>query len=475
MSTLVKVNPFFSKNTLLYSIILAEGYVVLSTELLAIRLLMPFVGNGTETLSIIIAAVLMPLAIGYYKGGQVLARSSNASTFRNTLVRNMMYAASILVLGLSYLFLEYFFSILEHLGVQDRLIQTALYCSLFLVYPIFLLGQTVPLVSHFFRGQSLSKMTGYMLFCSTLGSFLGAMLSTLVLMSLLGVHDTALITVLILVVLCMALHRRWRKRQYIWLITVPCLMYAFNHPALFKSLGIVQNNAYSLVRVIDVPTEQDARILSVNRSASSKYSPQLSSRFDYIQYIERQYIQTLPPKASVLVVGAGGFTLGLDDAVHQYTFVDVDPALKPTVERYFLKQPLASNKHFRAVPARAFFRNLSASYDLIILDAYNNHLTIPTQLITQEFFKSVKAALRPGGVMVFNAIASPDFKDRYSIKLDNTLHSVFPHLNRQVIMHQLKPYENRAHNIMYSYLHQKSTDEIYTDQRNTYFLDRHTK
>ena len=52
-------------NTLFYSIILAEGYVVLSTELLAIRLLIPFVGNSTETLSIIIAAVLMPLAIAF--------------------------------------------------------------------------------------------------------------------------------------------------------------------------------------------------------------------------------------------------------------------------------------------------------------------------------------------------------------------------------------------------------------------------
>ncbi len=53
----------------LFLIIFLEGYVVLSTELLAIRLLLPFTGSGTDTVSIIIAAILMPLAFGYFAGG----------------------------------------------------------------------------------------------------------------------------------------------------------------------------------------------------------------------------------------------------------------------------------------------------------------------------------------------------------------------------------------------------------------------
>jgi len=57
------------KLVLLFFIIFLEGYIVLSAELLAIRQTLPFVGSGTDTVSIIIAAVLMPLAFGSILGG----------------------------------------------------------------------------------------------------------------------------------------------------------------------------------------------------------------------------------------------------------------------------------------------------------------------------------------------------------------------------------------------------------------------
>lgn len=59
-----------AKALTLFTIIVLEGYVVLSSELLAIRQTIPFAGSGTDTISIIIAAVLMPLAFGYYAAGR---------------------------------------------------------------------------------------------------------------------------------------------------------------------------------------------------------------------------------------------------------------------------------------------------------------------------------------------------------------------------------------------------------------------
>ena len=54
----------------LFVVIVLEGYVVLATELLAIRQSIPYVGGGTDTVSIVIAAVLLPLALGYWAGGR---------------------------------------------------------------------------------------------------------------------------------------------------------------------------------------------------------------------------------------------------------------------------------------------------------------------------------------------------------------------------------------------------------------------
>ena len=55
---------------ILLAAIALEGYVVLAVELLAIRQLTPYVGNAIDTVAIVIAAVLLPLAFGYEAGGR---------------------------------------------------------------------------------------------------------------------------------------------------------------------------------------------------------------------------------------------------------------------------------------------------------------------------------------------------------------------------------------------------------------------
>ena len=123
------------KLVLLFFIIFLEGYVVLSAELLAIRQTLPFVGSGTDTVSIIIAAILMPLAFGYYAGGQYRGR------IRNKLVRNLLIAGAFLTIGLSYLVLTSFFGALtEGLGWRNRLVLTTFYGLLFIITPVYLLS-----------------------------------------------------------------------------------------------------------------------------------------------------------------------------------------------------------------------------------------------------------------------------------------------------------------------------------------------
>ena len=130
----------------LFFIIFLEGYVVLSAELLAIRQIVPFVGNGTDTVSIIIAAVLMPLAVGYFAGGQFKQGRQNLtkSTVRQKLLRNLLIAALFFVFALSFVLIERFFEILSDFGVDNRLLSTTLYAIFFIITPVFLLAQTIP-------------------------------------------------------------------------------------------------------------------------------------------------------------------------------------------------------------------------------------------------------------------------------------------------------------------------------------------
>ncbi len=458
----------------LYLVILIEGYVILATELLAIRQIIPFVGNGIETVAIVVSAVLMPLAFGYFAGGNYKANQNK--TLRKKLITNIITAAFILTFGLSHVMLEMFFLSLDLIGINSHIVQTSIYSLLFIAYPVFLLGQTVPLISNYFSRKKLSEIAGRMLFFSTIGSFFGSIISTLLLMTLIGVNNTVIVTIVLLALLVMILNNKIISKNSLTILFFVSLVVIFNNDDVMRELGIVENNGYSTIKVIDEKNADDSRILSINNSASSRYSAKPEGRFDYIKYVENTFIKSkarTKNKKNILVIGAGGFTIGIDDDYNEYTFIDIDKSLKKVSEKFFLKKVLGENKIFIAESARSFLRHNVEKYDLIFVDAYSNKWSIPPDLITKEFFLQVRNGLRENGIAVFNVVTSANFQDRFSVKLDNTFRIVFDRMNRHAIGDYDGFLKNGGKpNVIYSYFKQKPDSEIYTDNKNSYFLDQ---
>jgi spermidine synthase len=474
-----------NRTLLLFIVIIIEGYVVLSTELLAIRQTLPYVGNGTDTVSIIIAAVLMPLAVGYYRGGRFKPGMTNGRylSVRDKLINNILIAGIILVPALSYLPLSLFFYGLSHIGVNHRILTTTIYSLLFIVTPVYCLGQTIPLVSNYFSSEKLSQITGKMLFFSTLGSFLGAVFSTLVLMSFFGVHNTVCVVFALLTLLIFIISRKKAPEKPLLMLTLALVVCYMNSPAMMRNLHIVGDNQYDTV--IITKDESGAKHFIQNGNLSSMLTPD-GRKHAYIEFVERHYIspiRTQGPAKSILIIGAGGFTLGLEDTKNDYTYVDIDPSLKDISEKYFIEQKLGKNKRFIAEDVRAYLNHAGKKFDLIMMDAYFGDTTIPEYLVTREFFQQVKNSLNENGIVAGNFILSPTFKDRLSQNLDNTLHSVFPHLDRQVIEDEKNHFngweqnKNIRHNIIYSYFNVPgdSVHTIYTDDKNAVFFDKPKK
>ena len=473
-------------NLLLFIIIFLEGYAVLSTELLAIRLIIPFVGSATDTVSIIIAAVLMPLAFGYYAGGRFkpgLQKNGSFITLRNKLLLNLSFSAAVLSVGLSHAILKVFFeSITNIFGVKDYLVETTLYSLIFIVLPIFLLGQTVPLISNYFREARLSHFAGKILFFSTLGSFMGAVFCTLILMPHIGVQNAASLTIACLLALTFLMARK-KTSKYVFSAGIALVFSLLvNSPYIMSRLHIVSNNQYNTIEVKS-SIAGDIRYMMINSThASALYDREEDSRgavFGYVRFLEENFINPFSERSShpidILVIGAGGFTAGLDDNKNNYTFVDIDPDLKDVAERDFLKQPLGPNKKFIANEARAFLAHNQHSFDLIFLDTYQDKSGVPMSLLTREYFQQIRRALKPGGAMVANIVSSPNFSTVYAKRVDNTIRSVFPHFNRAMV----NPYDGflRApdywRNVVYSaYNDPEPEDGIYTDDLNSAHLDR---
>ena len=462
----------------LFVVIVLEGYVVLATELLAIRQSIPYVGGGTDTVSIVIAAVLLPLALGYSAGGRfsIGFHHGRYHRLRDRLCGNILLAMLFLLPGLSYPLLSLFFITLIDMGISNRLLLTAYYVALFIVVPVYLLGQTVPLVSNYFGKERLSRVTGRILFFSTLGSFLGALLPTLVVMSLFGVNYAVSLLFIFLATLVAILAKGVGSRQAIAASALLVIALAVNSDHVQRQLKIVASNTYNTVMVTEAGEE---RRLYLNNDSSSLFTSQ-GRKHDYIEFLERATLSPLqdadPPK-EILVIGAGGFTFGHTDRSNRYDFLDIDGSLQEIAETHLLGEPLSANKTFHAVEARAWLASTDKRYDLIVMDVFQGNLAIPEHLVTREFFQQIKSRLKEGGVMAANIIASPNFATPFSRRIDNTLRAVFPNLSRQMMYDRYQLYSDspdEVGNAIYLYRHYPAEDgaTVYSDNQNSVFYDR---
>lgn len=476
---------------LLFFVIFLEGYVVLSAELLAMRIAIPYVGTGTDTISIIIAAVLMPLAVGYYAGGhfQKYKSYNGLVTVRKKLLRNIFTAALFFVIGLSYFSATFFFESLNQNGVQNRLLVTTIYAGVFLVIPVYLLAQTIPLVSHYFRKEKLSFITGKMLFFSTMGSFMGAVFSTLVLMAFIGVNYTVVVTIGCLALLYFMLSRKIFSKSSLGMVLIFIAAIAMNNKYVLSIDNVVAYNQYNMIQVKKIQ-DGNSRVLSVNKNNSSVYTdtsaygeamPYMRKTYGYVSYINRNFIDPIIgdlEKRDFLIIGAGGFTIGIDDPHNNYTFVDLDESLLAISEEHFLKKKLTKNKVFKAVPARAYINQSirdGKKFDMVIADVFLGDSTIPEHLVTQEFYAGIRQILKKDGIMMANFIAPIDFSTKFSVKLDNTLRRVFPQINRQITKDYdgWRTEELRVANVLYIYYNREhNITDYYTDDMNRSYYDR---
>ena len=476
------------KARLLFTVILIEGYVVLACELLAIRQLIPFVGSGTEIIAIIISGVLLPLAFGYHFGGiaykrayaRAVARDKRPPSIRRILLKNILIALTFLSLGLSYLFLSAYFRFLDYAGIDQRLVQTASYSLLFLVIPVFLLGQTVPLTSNYFSRERLSTITGKMLFFSTTGSFLGSILSTIVLMGTVGVHNTVIITLGLLTLLCLLLGGRKLPLQAATAVGLLSVAVLLNNNAILRRFQVVSDDAYNIIRVKEMPQRKGLSLV-VNNSSASRLAKDPKDGAPYVLYIEHEFIQPLSqagkPASDILIIGAGGFTMGLTDSVNHYTFVDIDPRMQDVAEQDFLHRKLTPKKQFIPMSARAFVARSQRQFDLIILDTYTNKYSIPMECTTREFLQGVKRLLKPNAILAANIISSANFSDAFTVRYDRTFSHVFSPHSRQVLG-EYDPYDtvpgDNDVNVIYVYINNALAHDtgIYTDDKDTYSTDR---
>jgi spermidine synthase len=439
---------------MLFIILLLEGFITISVEILTIRQLLPFFGGSVVITSIIIGVFLLFLALGYWRGG--VCRED----FFKQLSRNFACSMVWLGVGLSYSFIAVFYHLSAYKAHLSFLSSLFLYLFLVLAPIVYWLGQTIPLTTNLFSQQHrVSHISGRALFLSTIGSFLGALLTSLLLFQYAGVAWTVVINcgLLLGLILFMRLESNVSLWQALGLFLAFGLIIMLNVNAEHAQFKKTTN--YANYQVLE--SAEFSKLLQINRSNSSLLTADKKG-FAYIEAVRDVLFNKLNvQRKQLLVIGAGGFSLTAAGTNNNtVTYVDIDPDIKKVAETHFLNQPI--NGEFIAQDARSYLQQTTAQFDVIFADAYSHHATVPASLLTVEYFQSLANHLSSGGLLVINIIADPLFRDNYASIVFNTIHAVFHYCAVVPI-----DWQSPLTNLIYVCPNVAKTQAIYRDDLNT--------
>lgn len=240
------------------AILLAEGFVSVSLQVFIIRQIVPFSGSNVSITSLIIGIFLACLAVGYRVGG------ARQEKHLEKLHLNLLLSAVVVSIGFSYPVMEMFMDGIFKEIFGNILVSTAVYLLIFLTPPVFLLGQTMPLLTNFMKKQNVSKTTGLALSINTIGSVLGSVGTSLILMHFFGMAITLTINIIILCLVSIYL-----RKNHI-------LSYALSALAIFiviylsagASNKFILTNEFANYQVMESDNQQN-RYLLINKSLAS--------------------------------------------------------------------------------------------------------------------------------------------------------------------------------------------------------------
>ncbi|RIX45098.1 MAG: methyltransferase type 12 [Rhodocyclales bacterium GT-UBC] len=411
---------------LIYAIVFIEGFCSLGAEVIALRRLLPHIGSAIVVTAPTIGFFLLALALGYASGARVAER------YQTILGRNFLLAAALSGLGLARITVDTLFAHLQPSAIAYLVFVGGVLCPL-----AWLLGQTVPILTNLMRHERAGEASGRALYWSTLGSFLGSLTLSLLVMQWLGVAAAVLACTLGLGLGSLLLSER-RLPMAGGIALILGLAATANLRQASSS-----DTAYADYRVatVELAGQQTPRAFWVNNSLASLLDDSEPPNYTrYIAHLRHILVDELAYRdKDILVLGAGGFTLSHREPLNHYTYADIDPAIKVIAEREFLRQTVQGE--FIADDARHFVASSERRFDAVVVDVYSSHTSIPGHLVTREFWSDTRRMLRPDGALLINLILDGKLETPYARNLLATIDSVFGRCSVDVL-HKGKPLAN---------------------------------
>ena len=393
----------------------AGGLVV---EIVAGRILAPFLGMSLYTWTAVIAVVLAGFSAGHWIGGGLADRAP--SDARRAVAWTLLLAAISTLASL--ILLRIASGPILSLGLPPVATIIALTTTLFFL-PSFFIGVPAPILTKLAidtNPENIGRVLGLMYAAGAIGSILGTLAAGYIFIGWLGSTITLLMVAGTYTVLGMIFFfgKTGNRAQA---LVVPFIV-GVSAATVLTAAGVkvqafrsncMSESDYYCIRIVDISAEvgTDARLMVLDHlghGMNIKSAPQtfLSSYIELTDLLVRQHLGKRD-RLSAFFIGGGAYTLPRAWAARmpksKLVVAEIDPQVTLLARRQmWLKTGGAIvSRHLDA--RRALQLDERGSYDVVIGDAFHD-IAVPPHLVTGEFFALVRARLANAGVFVMTVV-----------------------------------------------------------------------
>ena len=388
------------------------GAMGMVLELVAARVLSPYVGSSNLIWTSIIGIMLTFMSLGYLIGGKVADRKQD--------IKDLSEFICITAIAISLIpILETIF-VNQLINIIDARIVVAIISAVILFgIPSFMLATASPIAVKLKNNelQEVGKVSGKISSLSTIGSIFGTFFAGFVLIPNIGVSNIILSSSIILFILSIIIYPNKSKKYIIYmiivLIAILCLFtlgrYTFKkeHPNIIKDIDSEYSRIW--IETLETKGNQTYKTLQVDTGTESYINEQTGEMgaqylkyYDLFEYYNKDANKTL-------MIGGAAYTYPKHylnkHANNKIDVVEIDPKMTQIAQEEFGLDVNNTNLKIYHQDGRTYLNTSNEKYDTILIDAFKG-FNAPFELTTSEAMSKARDMLQENGVVITNVISS---------------------------------------------------------------------
>ena len=410
-----------------------SGALTMVLELIAARILSPYVGSSNLIWTTIIGIMLISMSIGYWFGGKIADKNKENDI---NILSNYLLISAIATSIIPILEVEFIDALSS---ISNNLILVSIICATVTFgIPSFLLATVSPIAVKI-KNNSMDRVgttSGKISSLSTIGSIFGTFFAGFILIPNIGVRNIILGCSILLWLISVYLFSKKDKKYYMLMVLELIVIVGLNilggilfnkeHPEIIKDV----DSEYSRIWVRKVQAgkteyktlQVDTGLESYINQETGEMGARYLAYYDLFEYYDKE-------AEDALMIGGVAYTYPMH-YLRKYEnkkidVVEIDEKMTKIAEDEFGLDKDNPNLGLITQDGRSYLNYNEKKYDAIFIDAFKG-LNAPFELTTYEAMQKAYNSLEENGTVITNIISSIEGEESDFIKYEySTYKAIF--------------------------------------------------